>query len=237
MYETDFFADRDRQTRYSAEQILTIIKRALPSVRTAVDVGCGVGTWLSVLQTMGAETVMGIDGPWVPRDKLVIPESSFRVADLNADFASSEHFDLAISLEVAEHLRPESADRFVRNLVALSDVVFFSAALPFQGGNQHLNEQWPDYWMRRFATHGYVPLDLVRKRLWADERIPVWYRQNSLLYVRENAVDRLSLRTLVEDHLAPERYLLYFPKLTAPGVRQSSESLWRAVIRRLSSYA
>jgi len=233
MYNSDFFAERDHKTRYSAEQVLGVVTKALPPVKTAVDIGCGVGTWLSVLAEGGAESVLGIDGPWVPRDRLVIPTESFVETDLNGDFAPDRRFDLAICLEVAEHLRPGSADRFVRNLTRLSDVVLFSAAVPFQGGNQHLNEQWPDYWAHRFAMAGYLPLDLVRKRLYNDPQIPLWYRQNALLYVNEAAVERLGLREAVDLHLAPERYLLFYPRLTAPGVRQSAESLARALARRL----
>lgn len=234
MYTPDFFAERDKHTRYAAEKVLGVVARVLPPITSAVDVGCGVGTWLSVLAAAGATSVLGIDGPWVPRDRLVVPRESFLEADLNGDFAPARRFDLAISLEVAEHLRPESADRFVRNLTSMADVVLFSAAVPYQGGNQHLNEQWPDYWAAKFAATGYIPLDVVRKRLYDDDKIPVWYRQNSLLYVREASIASLGLVEVVENHIAPERYLLFYSRLTAPGVRQSAGALVRAATRRLT---
>jgi hypothetical protein len=59
-------------------------------------------------------------------------------------------FDLAICLEVAEHLPPEAAEGFIDSLTRLAPVVLFSAAITFQVGNQHLNGQWPDYWATLF---------------------------------------------------------------------------------------
>jgi hypothetical protein len=46
-------------------------------------------------------------------------------------------FDLAVCLEVAEHLPPERAESFIRELCDLAPVVLFSAAIPGQGGTGH----------------------------------------------------------------------------------------------------
>jgi 2-polyprenyl-3-methyl-5-hydroxy-6-metoxy-1,4-benzoquinol methylase len=57
-----------------------------------------------------------------------------------------KEFDLVVSLEVAEHLPASAADQFVNTLVKHGKKILFSAAIPGQGGQDHLNEQWPDYW-------------------------------------------------------------------------------------------
>lgn len=57
------------------------------------------------------------------------------------------------------------------------------------GGVGHVNMQWQDWWAERFLAHGYHPLDILRPKIWHDELIPVWYRQNALLYVSEAAGD------------------------------------------------
>ena len=84
---------------------------------------------------------------------------------------------------------PERGERFVADLVALAPVVLFSAAIPGQGGTDHINEQWQDYWARLFAKHDYVALDFLRLKFWNDSRIEWWYRQNIILYVRRDRVE------------------------------------------------
>ena len=95
-------------------------------------------------------------------------------------------FELAVSLEVAEHLPAESAEGFVASLVRRVPVVMFSAAIPGQGGVDHVNEQWPDYWARLFAKHEFVPVDYVRPRIWNSDDVAHWYAQNTLVYARRD---------------------------------------------------
>jgi hypothetical protein len=98
-------------------------------------------------------------------------------------------FDLAISLEVAEHLPEEAADAFVESLTRLASVVLFSAAAPYQGGEHHVNERWPVYWAERFATHGYLSVDCIRRRIWANPAVEWWYAQNAFLYVERGRLE------------------------------------------------
>ena len=183
-YKDKFYGDRDANTSHAARTILALTLDVVPPVRSAVDVGCGVGTWLSVLLERGVASIRGLDGAWVRRDLLTIPAESFLVVDLTERVPKMERFDLAISLEVAEHLPPGRASTFVDSLVDLSDFVLFSAAIPHQGGKNHLNEQWQDYWAGLFATRGYAVVDAIRPKIWEDDEIAFWYRQNVLLYVK-----------------------------------------------------
>lgn len=192
-YGHDFYKDRHQKTVYSAKTVLGIVLDVLPPVHSAIDFGCGVGTWLSVLKEKGATEIQGMDGPWVDQDLLEIPKQNFREVDFEKTIGSDKKYDLAITLEVAEHLREKNAATFVNSLVGASDFVLFSAAIPFQGGKGHINEQWPEYWAEKFADRGYVVLDLVRRKIWNDKEIPFWYRQNILLFVNKEQLDKIKL--------------------------------------------
>jgi SAM-dependent methyltransferase len=156
---------------------------ALLEPRSVVDVGCGVGVWLSAFREQGVEDILGLDGAYVSRSLLLIPPDRFTECDLANGVSQSRSFDLVVSLEVAEHLPAGCADRFVRSLIGLGKVVLFSAAIPGQGGTKHVNEQWPEYWQERFASHGYQVVDCLRPRFWNNEAIPGCYRQNMFLFV------------------------------------------------------
>lgn len=183
-YSNDFYRERHENTLYAANTILSILLPLTGPVNSAIDVGCGVGTWLSVMRDRGAERVVGLDGGWVDPGLLEIPRECFREFDLGGteNFRTEEKFDLAISLEVAEHLPPENAEDFVGLLTGLSPRVLFSAAIPGQGGLHHVNEQWPRYWAGLFFDRGYEVHDIIRPRIWNDERIPRCYRQNILFF-------------------------------------------------------
>jgi hypothetical protein len=156
----------------------------IPGITSAVDLGCGTGEWLAVLHRKGVE-IKGYDGNWVlDAEVLQIPPDRFAAADLNGPVhGRSESYDLAISVETAEHLEPDSAMTLVQSLTRLSDVVLFSAAIPSQGGVDHINEQWPSYWAKLFDREGYEVVDAVRSLIWDDERVAYWYRQNILLFL------------------------------------------------------
>ena len=156
-----------------------------------LDVGCGTGEWLRAWIELGVEDVVGIDGDYVDRGSIAIPPDRFLARDLSSGRVSAgRRFDLVMAVEVAEHLPPSAADDLVASLTAHAPVVLFSAAVPGQGGPGHVNEQWPEYWVRRFSDRGCVLFDVLRPRIWTDESIDYWYRQNALLFVSGEEIER-----------------------------------------------
>jgi hypothetical protein len=127
---------------------------------------------------------MGVDGDYVDRAALEIPDKNFWAHDIRAPLSLGRRFDLVECLEVAEHIEEDAADSVVELLAAHGDAILFSAAIPYQGGVHHVNEQWPSYWAKKFATFGYSVNDVIRPRIWDDVTIEVWYRQNILLFLR-----------------------------------------------------
>jgi hypothetical protein len=97
-------------------------------------------------------------------------------------------FDLACSLEVAEHLPEHVARAFVRALANSAPAILFGAATPGQGGEGHVNEQWQDYWVSLFEDEGYRPVDAIRPHVWGNQHVAWWYQQNTLLYFKEGQV-------------------------------------------------
>jgi SAM-dependent methyltransferase len=153
---------------------------------SVVDIGCGIGTFLSVFLKSGIDDVLGIDGNWVDRDKLYIDPKYFQTADLEQPITFERNFDVALCLEVVEHLQSEAAEQIVDTLCGASKLIVFSAAIPGQGGINHLNEQPFEYWQAKFKTRGYYFFDLFRERYWTRDEVDYWYSQNMFLVVHES---------------------------------------------------
>jgi SAM-dependent methyltransferase len=211
-YGAAFFEHVDATADGSARRVLPLVVDLLEP-RSVVDVGCGLGTWLAEVARLGVDDYLGIDG-YAPAESLQIPEERFQRHDLARPLRLDRRFDLVISLEVAEHLAPEAADGFVESLARLGPAILFSAAVPQQSGTDHLNEQWPDYWAERFEARGLVPVDVVRPRIWRDEEVSWWYRQNALLFCTSELLDdrpalRVAREATRDDQLAVVHPILY----------------------------
>ena len=183
-YTKNFFNNQKDGSVASARVVVPLVLN-LVSPSSVVDIGCGVGTWLSVFREHGV-SITGVDGAWIQPDQLQIPKEHFIAKDLANLDGIPLRADIAVCLEVAEHLPAGSAAGLVAALTSIAPVVLFSAAMPLQGGTQHVNEQWPSYWAAHFKKHGYVPVDCIRRHVWLDERIEYWYAQNTFIYVRED---------------------------------------------------
>jgi SAM-dependent methyltransferase len=212
-YNADFFRKEHEMVLQSARQVVPIIIRLLKPQRV-VDVGCGTGVWLSVFGEHGVEDFVGIDGAYVDPASLNIPRDRFLTRDLSQPFDLNREFDLAVSLEVAEHLPAASAAGFVESLTKLAAVVLFSAAIPFQGGVNHVNEQWPEYWVKLFAGRGYTVIDCIRRRIWDNEHVAYYYAQNMLIFCRRDVLQNNPLlRTEQQQGVAAPLSMVHPKKL------------------------
>ena len=231
-YDSRFYLAQEQRSSLAAETVAAVLCAEL-KIKSVLDVGCGLGGWLAAFSRHGVAEVLGVDGPHVDPASLAIPSTQFIAHDLREPLALDRRFDLVISIEVAEHLPERVARRFVSDLCRHGDMVLFSAAIPFQGGVGHVNEQWPSYWAAHFAARDFRAVDAVRPRIWNDERIMYWYKQNMLLYVREGASIGLSQPAAPAlDVVHPSRYL----EAADPermSLRRAANGVGRALRRRL----
>lgn len=197
LYDHAFFTGIDA-TRYRSARVVVPIVISLVEPTSVVDFGCGTGVWLRAFQENGVKEVLGVDGDWVD-DR----PDAFRVADLNQPIELGCTYDLAISVEVAEHL--QSGEALVDSLVSAAPLIVFSAAIPGQGGVGHINEQWQDYWAERFKVRGFVAADVIRPRIWSDTEVSFWYRQNVILYIdKQHPKARLVTKEWSLNRIHPE---------------------------------
>jgi len=210
----------EEHNKRAASIVLPQVLKFLNPV-SIVDVGCGIGTWLAVAKDLGINDLLGIDGNYVDRSLLLkfLENDKFLSKDLNQSFVLDRNFNLCICLEVAEHLPESSAHHLINSLAGLSPVILFSAAVPNQGGQNHLNEQWPEYWAEKFSKHEYVFLDIIRPLIWNNPKVEFWYRQNIFLVVKSN---HELAKKYAHSHLSFVHPELFLSKITQYEKRISS---------------
>lgn len=174
----------------SAEVIVPdLIEKFKP--KSIMDVGCGVGNWLYVFNQFGVNQFYGIDGSHA-KNQFLLDQSFF----ISTDFEKPKSFenlnlsrvDMAICLEVAEHLTEKTGLRLVDFLTSHTDIIIFSAAVPNQTGENHFNEQQPSYWQEKFKEKGFLFYDVFRSKYWTNPKVKWWYKQNMFLVVREGVI-------------------------------------------------
>jgi SAM-dependent methyltransferase len=202
MSEIKYQHDVEVHNTKDAKAFIPILSKYIqPS--SVLDVGCGIGTWLRVFQDKGIDDVVGVDGSNVEKSLLAIPIDHFIEHNLTKPLNLNRKFDLVICLEVAEHLPAEFADNIIDILTTHSDNILFSAALPMQGGQNHLNEQPFMYWVEKFNAQGYVVEDVFRNLIWENAEIKWWYRQNMFLVSKKESFEQKK----IYDYYHPEAYI------------------------------
>jgi len=205
-YTEEFYNWQQAESNSSAREIVPFVCELIRP-GSVIDVGCGVGTWLSVFEERGVENFLGVDGDYVDRRLLQVEAARFQAKDLKQPLHMDNRYDLVVSLEVAEHLPVECAATFIESLTNLGPVVLFSAAVPYQGGTDHINEQWPEYWNELFSARGYKVIDCIRKKFWHNDRVGWWYAQNIFLFVEQHHLE-IYPRLQREAELSVERSAL-----------------------------
>ncbi|HAU99220.1 MAG: hypothetical protein UX04_C0001G0085 [Microgenomates group bacterium GW2011_GWF2_45_18] len=200
-YDVKFYDEQRAGSLKSAKEIIPFLEKLLHP-KSVIDVGCGIGAWLSVWERLG-KRVQGIEGKWIDAVKTEIKKDKIKVYDLNLvnRIEYSDRADLVQCLEVAEHLHPSQSKNLVKFLTSLSNVVFFSAAIPFQGGVDHINERNQSYWEQLFADSNFEKIDCIRSVFWDNTRVEWWYAQNAFLYVNKKDARIKHFRKLITNSI------------------------------------
>jgi SAM-dependent methyltransferase len=237
-YDKNFYFKNNYPFSYkSAKEVVPIILKHL-SPKSVIDIGCGIGTWLKAFKEAGVEDIKGVDFHGV---NTLLSESEFIRHDLRKRLSLKRKFDLAISLEVAEHIETKYSDVFIENLTNLSDRIVFSAAIPRQEGENHINEQWNIFWVKKFEERGYVAIDLIRPEILLNPRIGYDYRQNILFFISKKRLKNEALSLI--NFFNPSRQLMQrksyvkqlgiWPRIFFRADRQIFRGLFNSVIDRL----
>ena len=189
MYDEEYYKRHQAGSYQSALQILRFV-HSITHFQTIIDYGCGIGTWGNASHSLGTKEYLGIDQHAFDAGYMLISKSEYLQEDLRHPIRLHSFYDLAICVEVAEHISEEFADMLIDNICRNSEVVLFSAALVYQGGTGHVNEQPCTYWIEKFRSKGYTPVDCIRPAFWDDEQIEIWYRNNCILYMTHEAFNR-----------------------------------------------
>ena len=234
-YQSSYFQKRKGISSISAEITLQKLSKFV-NFSSVVDFGCGTGTWLAACKNMGVKKILGFDH-YAKESELSIERKYFHKKSLAEKICLDEKFDLAISLEAAEHVEQISADTIVENLSNASDVILFSAAIPGQGGTNHVNEQPPQYWAKKFADHCFTQFDIIRPLIWDKDDVAWWYKQNTFLYVHSDANHRIKFdkldNALINQHIIHPQCLA--DKMEEFDIENASiKNLAKAIIKKLA---
>lgn len=148
---------------------------------SVIDIGAGIGEFHN-----NNPDYIAVDYN-IPVKSLLIPQERFINKDLGKEIVETDKkYDLCLCLEVFEHISEERSDILVQMLCNLSNAVLFSAAIQGQGGTGHCNEQPAHYWASKFEDNGFYPYKTdIRKALFHNSSVAVWYRNNMILYTCE----------------------------------------------------
>ena len=236
IYDARFYDDQRNGSVVAARVVVPMLV-GLFHPKSVIDIGCGVGGWLKTFDTHGVKDYQGVEGEWALSADTFIDKKHIVNWDLSNEYVPDRKYDLAICLEVAEHLQDRAGRHLVKALCAASDAVVFSAAIPGQGGDHHINEQWQEYWVGIFGNEGFECDDSLRGRIW-NEDIPWWYPQNILIFRNvaiadsERTVGGIAPLNIVH----PKNYkrLLELEHVGAVTLlRQLPRALWHGIHRRL----
>ena len=188
IYDEKYYELVEGYAKRSAEAIAAdIVQEFHPA--TVCDVGCGTGALLEALRNRGVGTE-GIEYSESAVKLCLARGLLVRKFDLTKDpIPAGLSADVAISMEVAEHLPAWFADRYVHFLCKIARVVVFTAATPGQGGTDHVNEQPHEYWVEKFAALGFAfqaALSEQWRVRWKENGVAWFYCPNLMVFVRSD---------------------------------------------------
>jgi glycosyltransferase involved in cell wall biosynthesis len=144
------------EERPFADRLAIWIKDTI-NPKDAIDLGCGPGIYTQGLGDVGVDCI-GIDIDPRAYDNAAIKTED--LLTLNGKYQK----ELAICLEVAEHIDPQYSDKIIENVVSVikpGGILLWTAAKPGQGGVGHINCRPKQYWLEKLKAAGLVYDDVL----------------------------------------------------------------------------
>lgn len=217
----------------SAAKIVPHIINKIGIPTKVVDLGGGVGGWCRAFLDNGTSKVICIDHPSTPSNLLVIDQNDFIKCDFEKNIPDFIKCDLAISIEFAEHISSKKSDSIIDFLVQSAPIIVFSAAIPNQGGVNHINEQRHNFWANKFAERNFECLDIIRNDIIFDSDIEYYLRQNVFLFVDKNSNKYIELAKY--EKLIPNEFEIVSSYILNkdPSFKQIIKMLLKKIINKI----
>lgn len=180
----------DKFYQFSKEEVTKFVPNFVDVVCThlnpqsVIDIGCGMGLYVKEFNLREIK-VVGYDGSPHALKNSVAKNGLVKQHDLRKTFVPDESYDLAICIEVAEHIPTDLSDNLLDTLTNSSNVILFTAAQKGQGGTDHINEQTPQFWLDKFLKRNFVfDKSLTHKLVWEmkSKEIPWWIYDNLMIF-------------------------------------------------------
>ena len=165
LYDLEYYASVVEGPAASSARTISDSIVAEFNPKRVVDVGCGTGALLEALQERGCE-VFGLEYSNAGLSYCRARGLNVAKFDLEHDIFehSGQEFDVAISMEVAEHLPESTANSYINLLTRLSPAIVFTAAPPGQRGSDHVNLQPAAYWIAKYRDRSFEHLEEPSRR-------------------------------------------------------------------------
>ena len=217
IYNNQFY--KNAVNNYRSAQIILKILFEYYKPNSVIDIGCGIGSWLKAVKEFGIDNIKGVDCNEVDENSLFVPRKYIYIDNLELHKnVNNEKYDLLLNIEVAEHLHNSCSEDFIKMLVSYSDIILFSAAIPYQSGINHINCQPLQFWYNIFSKYDYVCFDFRDKLMDLYEDIASYYAQNILLYVHRDKSYKFNNFKLTN------RPILYYHPDFVNGIVNKSET-------------
>lgn len=182
MYSKNYYSRHANGSLNSANRILSLLSEFIHP-NSVADIGCGTGTWGFTAEKIWGAQIFAFDRHRYDDCDMYISAEKYFQCDLRQKTRLGR-YDLAICVEVIEHIDQNYEDIVIDNLCACSDTLLFSGALPFQGGTGHINERPFSYWLEKFNMRGYTMIQDIRWSIWDQSDIEIWYRNNIMFLMK-----------------------------------------------------
>jgi hypothetical protein len=206
----EYSQSRDERARAAAIVYLSRLNSLVSSpIDSVIEFGSGQGSWISEAKkffNIANSACLAIDGPWaqhwhdssVPFIACDLNKSSVATV-LKSDERVQARYELAICVEVCEHLSVEAAKSVVNSICDRASIVIFGSALTGQFGQGHRNCRSHYYWQAMFLSHGFKLFDAFRSHTFeASQDVPPWYAQNTYLYIRSDYIASMESTELAQ---------------------------------------
>jgi hypothetical protein len=168
VYTKEYFEKIQQEEALQAFRLERILYD-LYKPRSVIDWGCANGLYLEPFMTDDGCEVLGIENASVAIE-MRHPDIRIIKADMTQSIsltpvnmqpvgvdlsAPANKFDMALCIEVLEHIEEKYASVAVGNICRSSDRLVVSIAREWQTGPGHLNLKPIEYWIQKFGWNGF----------------------------------------------------------------------------------